>query len=173
MNEQKKQKELEKKRSDLTGEYKFGDAGQLILAILFFTVWISDTFIFDYSTFLNHIVPNAIRLPLGIIFLILSGFLAFRGLYIVFVEKREKPGVIRKSIFNLVRHPIYLGEILLYVYFLMISLSLAAVFVLLIAIIFLNYISKHEEQLLLKRFGDEYKQYMLDVPMWIPRLRKR
>ncbi len=30
----------------------------------------------------------------------------------------------------------------------------------------------YEEQLLLERLGDEYKQYMKNVPMLIPKIRK-
>jgi protein-S-isoprenylcysteine O-methyltransferase Ste14 len=55
----------------------------------------------------------------------------------------------------------------------MLSISLAAAVVWCIAIVFLHYISRWEEKLLLARFGEEYAQYMRDVPMWIPRLRKR
>jgi protein-S-isoprenylcysteine O-methyltransferase Ste14 len=88
-----------------------------------------------YTTDLNGYVPLGIRVPFGVILLVLSGYLARMGLSIVFGEKREKPGVIRKSVFNVVRHPIYLSEILLYLGFLMLSISLAAVFVLLIAIL--------------------------------------
>jgi len=160
-------------RSDLTGEHTFGDAGQLILACLFMVTWVVDTFILKYTLFLNHYVPNAIRIPIGIILLVVSGYLARTGLSIVFSDTREKPGVIRKSVFGVIRHPIYLSEILLYLGLLMLSLSLAAAFVWGIAILFLHYISRHEERLLLARFGEEYKRYMREVPMWIPRLRKR
>jgi hypothetical protein len=90
MNELNERKDLPGKQSNLTGEHKFGNAGQLILAILFLTIWISDTFIFEYTTFLNHIVPVTIRLPLGIILLFISGYLAGKGLYIVFGEKRAR-----------------------------------------------------------------------------------
>ncbi|MDD5723380.1 MAG: isoprenylcysteine carboxylmethyltransferase family protein [Syntrophales bacterium] len=91
----------------------------------------------------------------------------------MFGEKRETPGVIRKGVFNVVRHPIYLSEILLYLGCLMLSLSLAATGVFFAAVVFLHYISRHEEKLLLARFGEEYEKYMRDVPMWIPRLHKR
>jgi protein-S-isoprenylcysteine O-methyltransferase Ste14 len=118
---------------------------------------------------LNAIVPAELRIPLGIILLILSLYLSKTGLVIVFGEKREKPEVIRKGVFNLVRHPIYLGELLLYAGLLMFSISLAAAAIWFLAIIFLHYISRHEEKLLIKRFGEEYRLYMKDVPMWIPR----
>jgi protein-S-isoprenylcysteine O-methyltransferase Ste14 len=92
---------------------------------------------------------------------------------IVFGEKRENPGVIRKSVFKVVRHPIYLSEILLYLGFIMLSLSIAALCVWFISILFLFYICRYEEKLLLARFGEEYRNYMDDVGMWIPRLWKR
>jgi len=76
-------------------------------------------------------------------------------------------------VFNVVRHPIYLSEILLYCGLLMLSISLAAFVVLVMAIIFLHYISHYEERLLLARFGEEYREYMQEVPMWTPRSRKR
>jgi len=167
------QKTAQQQRDDLAGEHTVGDAGQIVLACLFAATWILDTFFLKYTTFLNHYVPLGLRIPLGVILLVLSGYLARTGLSIVFGEKREKPGVIRKSVFNVVRHPIYLSEILLYLGFLMLSISLAAVFVWIVAILFLHYISRHEERLLLARFGEEYEQYMRKVPMWIPRLRKR
>ena len=166
-------KDPQRQRNDLAGEHKFGDAGQLILAILFGVTWVVDTFVLKHTTTLNHSMPNAIRIPVGIVLLVVSGYLAGTGLSIVFGEKRDTPGVIRKSVFGVVRHPIYLSEILLYLGLLMLSLSLAATFVWVIAILFLHYISRYEERLLLARFGEEYKRYMREVPMWIPRLRKR
>ena len=173
MAKQHAQKKAHQHRSDLTGEHTVGDAGQLLLACLFAATWILDTFFLKYTTFLNRHVPVGIRIPLGVVLLVLSGYLAKTGLSIVFGEKREKPGVIRKGVFNAVRHPIYLSEILLYLGFLVLSISLAAVFVWVIAIVFLHFISRYEESLLLDRFGEAYEQYMREVPMWIPRLRKR
>jgi len=92
---------------------------------------------------------------------------------IVFGEVRETPCVIRKCAFGFIRHPIYMSEILLYMGLLFFSTSLAAVGVWIVIIAFLHYISRHEEKLLLERFGDEYRQYIEDVPMYIPRLRRR
>lgn len=159
--------------NNLTGEHRWGDAGQIILACLFAVVWICDSFIFKYTIFLNQHVPLAIRVPLGVMFFILSGYLSKTGLSAVFKEVREKAVVIRKGVFGLVRHPIYLGEILLYLGFLSFNLSLAAAFVWLATIGFLHYLSLYEERLLLARFGEEYRQYMQDVPMWIPRMRRK
>ncbi len=171
--QQRGQKEAHRHRDDLAGEHAVGDAGQLILACLFAATWIADTFFLKYTTFLNQHVPLGVRIPSGVVLLVLSGYLARTGLAIVFGEEREHPGVIREGVFNVLRHPIYLSEILLYLGFLMMSISLAAAAVWLVAIGFLHCISRYEEKLLLARFGEEYAQYMRDVPMWIPRFWKR
>ncbi len=173
MAQQHVRKEPQHHRSDLAGEHAVGDAGQLVLACLFAATWILDTFFLKYTTFLNHYVPLGVRIPLGFVSLAVSVYLARTGLSIVFGEKREKPGVIRKSVFGIIRHPIYLSEILLYLGLLMMSLSLAAALVWGMAILFLHYISRYEERLLLARFGEEYERYMREVPMWVPQLWKR
>jgi len=165
-------RERHRVRDDLIGEHAAGDAGQGILALSFAVVWLLDTFFLHYTTGLNTSVPLGIRVPLGAALLVVSGYLAWTGLSIVFGERRETPVVIRKGVFNIVRHPIYLSEILLYLGCLILSPSLAAACVLLVATAFLHYISRHEEKLLLARFGEEYERYMRDVPMWVPRLRK-
>ena len=67
----------------------------------------------------------------------------------------------------------HLSEILLYLGFLILSVSLVAAVVAISAIVFLYYISRYEERLLLTHLGDEYKQYMSEVPMWIPLFRKK
>ena len=173
MAHKEKHKKTHHHHENLTGEYFAGDAGQLILALLFAAIWIADSFFLEYTTFLNQYIPPVIRISFGVFFLALSGYMAKTGLSIVFGENRENPGVIRESVFNIVRHPIYLSEILLYFGLLILNISLAAAVVWIIGIAFLHYISKYEESLLLARFGKEYEQYMKEVPMWIPRLRKR
>ena len=153
----------------LTGEHRRSHAGQAILAILFMAIWVTDS-LFEYSTFLNQYISPFVQIPLAIVFFLLSGYLAANGLYLVFGKKRQKSGVIRTGVFSFVRHPIYLSEILLYLGFLMLNVSLAAGVVWVIGIGFFHYISRYEEKLLLARFGEEYKHYMAEVPMWIPRL---
>jgi protein-S-isoprenylcysteine O-methyltransferase Ste14 len=158
-------------RDDLSGEHRVGDIGQMTLAIIFFAVWVTDSFFAHYSTMLDPYIPVTVKIPLAVIVLILSAFLAGQGMYIVFIKKRQQPGVIRNGVFGFLRHPIYFSEVLLYLGLLLLHTSLAAIFIWIIIIFFLYYISRYEEKLLLLRFGDEYRQYMKDVGMWIPRPR--
>ncbi len=159
-------------RDNLTGEHSTGDIGQLILFCLFMALWLSDMFL-KYSSFLNEYVPVVVRLPIGILLLIVSGYMAGTGLSIVFGKKVQSQGVVKKGVFSFVRHPIYLSEIILYLGLLVLHISLATVFIWIIAILFLHYISRYEEKLLLAKFGKEYEQYMKEVPMWFPRLYRK
>ena len=172
----KKEKILDRqrhqKRDDLTGEHFFGDLGQLILLIIFLAVWITDSFFLKYSTFLSKYIPLYVQLPLAVIILIYAGYLAKTGLHIVFGEVREKPLVIREKVFCVIRHPIYLGAILTYLGMIILAVSIAAIVVWIIIIVFYYFLSRHEEKLLLEKFGKEYEEYMEEVPMLIPRLRK-
>jgi len=102
-------REQQKERNDLSGEHTVSDAGQIILACLFAALWIPDTFFLKSTTFLNSYAPLGFRIPFGVVLLVVSGYLAKTGLSIVFGEKRENPSVIRKSVFNVIRHPIYLS----------------------------------------------------------------
>ena len=173
MNDQKKRVKEHHERTDLTGEHKLGDAGQAILAILFIGVWLSDAFIFKYSIGLNEYISLAVRLPVGIALLILSGYLARTSLNIVFNEVRSEPAVIQDRVYKYIRHPMYVSEILLYLGLLLINLSIIAAIVWLAAIVFLYFICRYEEKLLLARFGTDYEQYMCEVPMWIPGFKRR
>ena len=68
----------------LTGEHRLGDGIQLILMGVFMVVWILDSFVLGFSTFLADSVPWIIRIPIGIILLILTFFLERSGLNAVF-----------------------------------------------------------------------------------------
>jgi protein-S-isoprenylcysteine O-methyltransferase Ste14 len=162
-----------KHRDDMAGEHWLADAGQLSVYLVFMAVWITDSFFFNYSSFLNDYIPSTVKITLGVIFLVISGYLALAGLIKMFGKVREKPVLVRDGVYGVIRHPIYLSEMLLYPGLLFLSTSLAAVGVWIIGIAFFHYISRYEEKILLAQFGDEYRQYMKDVPMYIPRLHQR
>ena len=155
-------------REDLTGEHRLGDTVQLILLLIFLAVWILDSFVLGFSTFLAESVPWFIRFPVGVILLIFTFFLEKSGLNTVFGEPQETPHVITGGVFSVVRHPIYLGAILGYAGMICMTLSLASAALLVVIIAFYLYISRYEEKLLTQRFGDEYREYMKQVPMLFP-----
>lgn len=157
-----------KERPDLAGEHTWGDVGQVILFILFFTIWIIDSFVLNLSTLPDGFLPWYFRVPLAVVILVLSSYLARSGLKAVFGTRRLIPVVIREGIFNRVRHPIYLGAILLYLGMIVLTLSLLSAAFWIIIILFYYFISKYEEKILVHEFGDQYRNYMDEVPMLLP-----
>ncbi len=157
-------------RDDLAGEHPFGDMGQLILLIVFLVVWVSDSFVLHLSVFLGKYVSLLLRIPVGIVLIGAAAYLAKEGMRIVFGEVRAEPAVITAGVFSRFRHPIYLGCVLIYIGLVIFTLSILSAVICAIIVMFYHYISKHEERLLLKKFGKEYEQYMRSVPMWIPRI---
>ena len=160
-------------RDDLTGEHIWGDAGQLVLFVLFMVLWVADMFFLKSSEAIRNAMPVAITLPLAVLILIASAYMARTGLKKVFGEVQESPGVIRSGVFNIVRHPIYLSALLLYCGMLLLAFSQWAALVWLVAIPFYHYLALFEEKMLLKRFGESYRAYMRDVPRWIPKLKRK
>lgn len=160
-------------RTDLAGEHKAGDAGQLIFLIIFLSVWILDSFVLEYTTFLADEIAWYFRTIPGVVILAISGYLSWAGMRIVFGEKRENPEVISKGVFTVVRHPIYLGCILFYLGLICMSPSLASAGLWILIILFYWLISRYEEKLLLQRFGQEYQAYRKKVPMLFPGVKFR
>jgi len=133
-------------------------------------VWGGDVFFLHYTTWLDAYVPPVVCIPIGAVLLLLSLWLAWASHKTIFGEVREEPRVIREGVYGLARHPMYLSEILLCLGLLVFGISIAAAVVWIVACAFLHRISRYEEEQLIARFGDAYRQYMDEVPMWIPRI---
>lgn len=155
----------------LTGEHKFGDKGQLILLFLFLGIWISDTFIFHYSTFLRDVIPDYIRIPFAGVVLITGWYLARGGMKEVFGTKRENPEVISSGVFRIVRHPIYTGALLFYLGAILITLSIVSAVFWILILLFYIYIARYEERILTETFGEDYRNYKKQVGMLFPKIR--
>ena len=157
----------------LSGEHRFGDTGQLIFFVIFLGIWITDSFVFHYSTFLQQSVPAFVRVVVASPILIVAWVLARRGMKAVFGTPREKPEVINTGVFRLLRHPIYTGALMLYLGCILMTLSLASAALWLPIIAFYIYLCRYEEGILAEEFGDDYLQYKKKTGMLFPKLLKR
>ena len=156
-------------RTDLLGEHKLGDTLQLVFFIVFLSIWIVDSFVLKISTFLSDDISIFIRVAFSFVFFAIAFYFARNGSKVVFGEKREKPEIIKKGVFKLVRHPIYFGAILIYPGFFLLTLSIASFGFWIFVIILYNLIARYEEKLLTNYFGEDYKKYMKEVGRWFPR----
>jgi protein-S-isoprenylcysteine O-methyltransferase Ste14 len=166
-------KQESEERTDLLAEHPWGDVGQIVLAVLFLVVWIADSFFLHYTTFINLQVRSDLRIAIGIVNVLVALYLASASHRILLGKTRDDPQLIQESVFGIVRHPMYLGEILLFLGILLFSLSLAAAGVWVLMIAFLYVIARYEERQLLAHFGEEYRDYMSHVSMWLPSIRAR
>lgn len=166
-------RKLHKEKPDLAGEHKYGDGGQIALFFLFMIIWIADSFLLHYTDFIAEYISILIRLPIGIAILTVSGYFARAGLNQVFSETGGTSRVIRQGVFARTRHPIYFGTLLFYISLILMTCSLGAAVLWIIIFVFYDFIARYEERLLLQKFGDEYRQYMAEVPRWLPRFSVR
>jgi protein-S-isoprenylcysteine O-methyltransferase Ste14 len=154
----------------LTGEHKWGDKGQLILMFLFLSVWITDSFIFHFSTFLLEIIPDYLRIAVAGIVLVSGWYLARNGMKSVFGTERSEPKVISTGAFSIVRHPIYTGAILFYLGATIITMSIASAAFWILIIIFYILIARYEERILTEDFGEEYLNYKKKTGLLFPKI---
>ena len=156
-------------REDLVGEHPFGDAGQIIFLIVFLILWVLDSFILKFSTFLAGYVPLTIRLILTTLILALGYYLGKKSMRIVFSEKRESPQVINKELYSHIRHPMYMAMMLFYKALIIATFSLLSLVLGIFIFFFYNFIASHEEKLLEEKLGQDYLDYKNKVPRWFPR----
>jgi protein-S-isoprenylcysteine O-methyltransferase Ste14 len=155
-------------RKDLAGEYRWGDTGQIILLIIFIIGITSDLFLLKVSDSWQNVFPWYLRLIVFIPLFFLSGYFAQRAHKKVFQEERKELVLIKTDVFAIIRHPMYLGSILIYLGFVVLSLSVIALVVFVCVVIFYYYLCRYEEQLLIEKLGSEYLEYMKKVPMLVP-----
>jgi protein-S-isoprenylcysteine O-methyltransferase Ste14 len=160
-------------RVDLVGEHKYGDIGQIILFALF-VVGVAIDMIFLHSlSSLRESVPILYRIPVAFVAIVISLLLFLHSHRTIFEEVRDEVGVIDTGVYSIVRHPMYLGAITLYLSIEVLTLSGIGLAVFVVSVTFYVFIARFEERLLISRLGDKYRHYMRDVPMFVPRLGRR
>jgi protein-S-isoprenylcysteine O-methyltransferase Ste14 len=156
------------------GEHPYGDLGQLILLGLFLVVWVGDSFFWHISTFLSSYLPLALRLLVAALALTAAFFLFKSGHVVISHGNHGKlpTSPVMTGAFRHVRHPLYLGCLLVY-------LGLAAATASLLSLAFLattifpfyNFIATYEENLLENMFGENYLIYKQKTGKWLPGIR--
>ncbi|MGD9240519.1 MAG: isoprenylcysteine carboxylmethyltransferase family protein [Desulfobacterales bacterium] len=154
------------------GEHPLGDAGQLILFGVFLVIWILDSFGLHQSTFLSKYIPLVIRLIiLGVA--VGTALYLFKSGHVVVTPDQRSTKVVSSGAFRYVRHPLYLGSIFIYLGLTVSTASLFCLGLLVVAILFYNYIAGYEEKLLEIKWGKAYIAYKENTGKWMPRFVKR
>lgn len=150
---------------DEEDELPHGHLLQVSCFVFFLTVWFLDSFMFRYSTFLAGYVPCLVRLALALIVLVIG--LAVMQLAHSHLHSMKSGKLMTTGIYGHIRHPLYLGTLLLYLPFTLWTFSLISLVPWLVALVAYNKMANYEEQLLAKRYGKEYVDYKRRVRKWI------
>ncbi len=157
---------------DKKGEHPLGDAGQLILFGIFLITWILDSFVLRRSIFLADSIPLLIRL----IFLataLAAAFFLFKSGHEAVIGEQRPAKIISAGAFGYVRHPLYLGSMLVYLGLTVSTASLFCLALLVVIVLFYNYIAAYEEKLMEAKFGQAYIAYREKTGKWIPRFDRK
>jgi protein-S-isoprenylcysteine O-methyltransferase Ste14 len=152
------------------GEHPYGDLGQIIILLVFLAIWIVDSFVFRYSTFLSAYVPIYLRIVFAGLILVPAIYLVRSGHRAASDDILSSPRLLTDGAFSHVRHPLYMASLLFYLFLTALTLSLISLLVFVGIFIFYNTIAAYEEKFLEQKFGQKYSDYRKKVPRWIPRL---
>ena len=72
--------------------------------------------------------------------------------------------IVDSGIYAIVRHPLYLGWLLMYIAVMLFSQHWLIVIMGILGVVCMYLISKQEDQRLIEKFGDTYERYMKSVP---------
>lgn len=136
---------------------------------VFLIVWALDSFIFRFSTSLSAFVPLTIRLVLFLMVFIIALVLIQLSHKVLFGETHDHPSrVIDSGIMARVRHPMYLGTLLIYFAVSLTTVSVICFCLFIAAFIVYDRMASFEEKQLESMFGEEYLRYKAGVRKWIP-----
>lgn len=157
--------------SHLAEEHPNNHLYQISILLMYLAVWILDSFFLNISTFLRDSIPIWIHLIIAAVIFSMGIFLSSRTHKIIF--KSKKTGLMTEGVFGCVRHPMYLGSILIYVALSIGTLSLLSLIPLIIGFFIYDRMAEYEEKGLEEKLGQEYLEYKKKVPRWFPRLKKK
>ncbi|MBI2082361.1 MAG: isoprenylcysteine carboxylmethyltransferase family protein [Deltaproteobacteria bacterium] len=151
-----------------------------VIAVYFFLI---DLFLYKKSSlFLDwQFSPIPFSIPIGVslvLFALLFHFWTVQtlGLSTLFLRPQMNPEKIKISIvimgpYRWVRHPFYLVDWVMLLGLTLLTSSWLVLCIFGAALITIPFVTRFEEEELVERFGDEYRQYQKQVPRLIPRWR--
>jgi protein-S-isoprenylcysteine O-methyltransferase Ste14 len=122
-------------------------------------------------------VPLLVRLPLGVLSFAVGIYLVAKSEAVVFgrtlVGRIGKPKFITTGVYAWVRHPMYLGSLLLLLGFFFTTLSILSLLVWVGLFVFLDRMATYEERDLYRILGEQYLNYQRQVPKWLLHIKRR
>jgi len=159
----------------LGAEHPLWDRIQIVLIGSFIAVMLLDnvsTLSLGYSSILQRVAAHPILL-LAAVFLIAFGVYLVKESQGAVFAKIKKPRFHDAGVYSLVRHPMYLGGLMILLGFLFLKFSLIAFAIWIVYCGFCDWMASYEEKDLVRVLGKEYADYQSRVPKWLPFSKRR
>jgi protein-S-isoprenylcysteine O-methyltransferase Ste14 len=151
-------------RHGIGAENPINDNGQVIFAFIFLIIWGIDSFLLHHTLNLLGITSLFASIPIGVISFIVGVYLVRGSAAVVFSNSAGK--VIDIGVYRKVRHPMYLGELLILLGFSIATLSILSFIVWIAFFIFIDRMATYEEKDLTRMLGQQYSDYKKRVHKW-------
>jgi protein-S-isoprenylcysteine O-methyltransferase Ste14 len=161
--------------TDKDREYPNSHLIQGLSFLGFFLIWFLDYFIVEFSIGLSSVIPLFVRLTVFLIILAIAIRLIKLAHDPLFNNQHEKnsmeyehPNILIDSgIMLYVRHPLYLGVLLIYLSFTGLSMSIISLIIWIVIFTIYDRMASYEEKHLEIMFREAYLEYKKGVPKWI------
>ena len=160
---------IPEKHVRLGSEHPFWDRIQIVLIGSFIIVMLFDnvsTLSFGYPSILERVSAYPILL-VPAVFVIAFGVYLIKESHAAVFAEREKAEFFDFGVYSLVRHPMYLGGLMILFGFLFLKFSLIAFSIWIIYFVLCDWMASYEEKDLLIVLGKEYADYQSRVPKWL------
>jgi len=158
-------------RHGVGAEHPLCDRIQLLMLILFFVVWGTDSLgflIFGCSTVIFEALAFPVLVAGTSVSLCLSFYLVSKSHKAVLEQVNDPPKLVDSGVYAWVRHPMYLGTLLFCLAFIFISGSLVSIVIWIVFFAFYDRMATYEEKGLIAILGDQYTAYQKRVSKWLP-----
>jgi protein-S-isoprenylcysteine O-methyltransferase Ste14 len=160
---------MPEKHARLGSEHPLWDRIQIVLIGSFILVMLFDnasTISFGYANILDRVSAYPILL-FPALFLIALGVYLVKESHSAVFGNTGKTEFVDSGVYSLVRHPMYLGGLMVLLSLLFLKLSFIALGIWLVYLVLCDRMASYEEKDLLRVLGKEYADYQSRVPKWL------
>ncbi len=142
----------------------------ILSAVVIMSILIFDGVVFNFSTRVLSFIPWWIRIIICGIVLFFALVFIIKSHRALFSKEKHGPShVVTSGVFEQVRHPMYLGILLVHFAFILFMMSLIALAAWFVVIVIYDRLASYEEKVLEEIFGEEYHKYKERTSKFLPR----
>ena len=140
-----------------------------IFNMVFFGIsWLVDMRIFRMHIRYGFFILDIIRVTSFLILLTFGFSLIKVSWKVITPEIYESEILFLEGIYKYIRHPMYMGILVIYLSLVILNLSIIMLAAWILIFLVMNIMASYEERHLIEIFGQDYKNYKDNVSKWLP-----